>query len=70
VRVVYQIRVEGTKRPYGVGQLLSKRVFVSPDRAKAYAPGFEDRCRGDGPNDIETVTSTQFVELELDEEES
>ena len=72
MRTVYQVRVEGPKRAFvnSVGRFLSKCVFVSLDRAKAYAPGFEERCCGQGFNDLECVTSTQFVELELDEEES
>lgn len=69
MRTVYQVRVEGPKRSVDVkGHFFSKRVFTSLERAKEYAPGFTERCCGDGLHDLESVTNTQFVELELDEE--
>jgi len=67
---VYQIRVEGPKRSFDSnGHFFSKRVFVSLERAKEYAPGFAERCCGEGLRDLEAVTDTKFVELDLDEEE-
>ncbi len=69
MRTVYQIRVEGPKKSFdSKGHFFSKRVFVSLDRAQAFAPGFAERCCGDGFHDLERVTDTKFVELELDEE--
>ena len=69
MRTVYQIRVEGPKRAFdNIGHFYCKRVFTSLERAKAYAPGFEERCCGQGLFDLERVTDTKFVELELDEE--
>lgn len=70
MKIVYQIRVEGPKRAFvnSVGHFFSKHVFASLDRAKAYAPEFEERCCGQGFDDLERVTSTQFIELELNEE--
>jgi hypothetical protein len=69
VKTVYQIRVEGPKRTFdSLGHFFSKRVFVALDRAKAFAPDFEARCCGQGFWDLERVTDTKFVELELDEE--
>lgn len=69
MKTVYQVRVEGPKRTFDrVGHFFSKRVFVSLERAKAYAPGFEERCCGQGLYDLERVINTQFVEIELDEE--
>ena len=71
MRTVYQIRVEGPRKSFdGNGHFFSKRVFVSLERAKEYAPSFTDRCCGDGIYDLQSVSDTQFVELELDEEES
>ena len=71
MKMIYQIRVEGPNRTFdSVGHFFSKRVFVSLERAKEYAPGFEERCCGQGLYDLERVTDTKFVELELDEEES
>ena len=69
MKTVYQIRVEGPKRTFdSLGHFFSKRVFTSLERARAFAPGFAERCCGDGFHDLERVTDTKFVELELDEE--
>lgn len=69
MKTVFQIRVEGPKRSFeSRGHFFSKRVFASLERAQAFAPGFAERCCGDGLMDLERVTDTQFVELELDEE--
>ncbi len=69
MKTVFQIRVEGPKKAFdSLGHFFSKRVFVSLERAKEYAPGFEERCCGNGLFDLERVTDTKFVELELDEE--
>jgi hypothetical protein len=69
MKTLYQIRVEGPRRAFeSNGHFYSKRVFASLTRAKAYAPGFEERCCGQGLFDLERVTDTKFVELELDEE--
>ena len=72
MRIVYQIRVEGPRRAFvdSLGHFFSKCVFASLDRAKAYAPEFEKVCCGHGFHDLDRVTDTKFVELELDEEES
>lgn len=71
MKTVYQIRVEGPKRSFDTkGRFYSKRVFVSLERAKEYAPGFAERCCGEGLYDLESVTDTKFVELELDVEEA
>lgn len=70
MKAVYQIRVEGPKRTFdSKGHFFSKRVFASLERAKEFAPGFAERCCGDGFHDLEAVTDTKFVELELDETE-
>jgi hypothetical protein len=70
VKTVYQIRVEGPQRVFeSMGHFFSKRVFVTLARAKEFAPSFEERCCGEGLYDLERVTDTKFVELELDEEE-
>lgn len=70
MRTVYQIRVEGPKRSfYSHGHFFCKRVFTSLERAKEHAPNFAKHCCGEGIYDLESVTDTQFVELELDEEE-
>lgn len=69
MKTVYQIRVEGPKRTFDSrGHFFSKRVFISLEHAKAFAPGFAERCCGDGFHDLESVTDTKFVELELHEE--
>jgi len=71
MKTVYQIRVEGPKRTFeSLGHFFSKRVFVSLERAKAFATGFEERCCGQGLYDLERVTDTKFIELELDEDET
>lgn len=70
MRTVYQVRVEGIRRTFdSKGHFFSKRVFVSLERAKEYAPGFAERCCGEGLYDLESVTDTRFVALELDEAE-
>ena len=70
MRTVYQIRIEGPQRSFDKnGHFFSKRVFVSLECAKAFAPGFIERCCGEGLYDLQTVTDTKFIELELDEEE-
>lgn len=69
MKIVYQIRVEGPQKSFDRnGHFFSERVFASLDRAKEYAPGFADRCCGNGIYDLQSVTDTRFVELWLDEE--
>jgi hypothetical protein len=71
MKTLYQIRVEGPTRAFdGQGHFFSKRVFVSLERARAFAPGFAERCCGEGLFDLSGVTDTKFIEIELDEEET